>query len=1691
MTPRTRFSSLHLVRIRYASVTRGWARAVSPAGRRRALLATSYSLLLVSCDSPFAPDQAAVQRLETTPLVATITVGETRQIAVRVLDKAGKTLTNRQLFWSTQNPTIATVSQTGVVIGVAQGATQVAVSAGGKSALVPVTVNPRPVSLVRVTPSTASIVAGTTTPLSAQALDAGGATVTGRAVIWGTSAAAIASVTSTGVVSAISAGTANITATVDAVVGASVVTVLPVPVASILLLPVSGALIVGEQLQLLATPRDASGAALPGRTITWSSNAPANASVSSTGVVTALSRGNATITATSEGKSATARMVVSLVPIDTLSITPRSSTLAAGQAVQLVARVVDSTGALLTGRVVTWDTDQPTIATVSTGGLVTALTTGRATITATVEGKSATATVNVTPVPVASVSIAPTSATILLGQKQQFVATTRDAANNVLPGRSITWISGAPSVATVNQNGLVSAVGAGSALIFAASEGVSSSVSVTISTVGVAQVRMAPVSGSVEQGKTLQLTATPLDAAGTPITGRTIAWNSAAPSVASVSSTGLVTGVTAGSANITATVDGVIGTAALTVTAVPVASASIVPASPTLVVGTTQQLTALLADVNGAPLSPIGRNIGWAVANSTIASISASGLVTAIASGSTVVQATVEGVIAQTTVTVTSVPVANVTLAPASASLNVGQTQAVTATAKDASGNTLTGRPVTWSSNAPAVATVSTSNATASNTITAVGTGTATISATVGGVQGVATVTVSSVPIATITVAPSPGTVEELKTTQLTATPKDAAGTTLTGRTLLWQSSNNAIASVSQAGLVTANVPGSVTITASAPGQGTGGSTPAGTSTVTVTFAAVATASIAPSNPSVTVGQMTQPSVTLVSSGGQTLAATGRTVTWSLVTTPAGAATINTSTGQITGVAAGTGTITVTASSPGQLTPVTATAALSISTVQIARVTFLPFVGTLHIGSTYARVVQAQAFDASNNVLPGRLIAWASENSNISVSSSSTTSGQVTITGNLSPATVMVVATAQGGSGPVADTINVVTDYVPIAAGSTVTLAAGQADSVVNALGQSRNYTATPRDSAGTTITGAALGGRAPVWSAGANASVTGIGASATVTPSALGSATITADYTTTAPTAVLKIIVPARNVLLTFSSDSVLIGGSATVTASVVDAANGAIPGRVVHLSSGSTSIASLASTTGVSTISTSYLGASAPAGRNTATILATSQLDSASATSGFTPASRTAIVLAPATTVTVTTSPADSIFVAATTQASAVLKDALNNTLVNRSVIWTTGSGMIATVDAGGLVTGGAAGSTSVSASPVLGGGVGSRTLLVQERVFTVALVAGDSSIFVAQTQPTTVTLKDQFNNTLTGRVVSYNATPSGVVTISGAGAITAIAAGTTSITATSEGKTSSAIPFVVSLVPVATVTASATPPPNVYPTHTFPATVQAFDASSNLLGLSQRTIVWSTNNAAVATVAAGGAGSAAITAVGVGTTTISVTVDGVTVTTPITVTVNLVPVASIVVSPSTASQQVGVTAFAFTATARDSIGGTLSGRSVTWSTSNAAKATVNASNGAVTAIDSSAAVTITATATAPFVGGSPPAGNAALTVTLMPILSVTLTPSTATVAAAATQNITADVVAAGSIPLQGRACTVVSSNTAAATVTPASGVTDAAGKLALVVTGVATGSATITVTCDPGTPGAKSGTATITVP
>ncbi len=454
-----------------------------------------------------------------------------------------------------------------------------------------ITVTTASVASVTVAPSSPSIGVGNTVQLTATLKDSAGNTLSGRPVSWASGSAPVASVNSSGLVTGVAAGSATITATSGTVSGSATVTVTttPAPVASVTVTPGTPSIGVGNTVQLTATLKDSAGNTLSGRPVSWASGSASVATVNSSGLATGVAAGNATITATSGSVSGSASVTVSApAPVATVTVTPGTPSIGVGNTVQLTATLKDSAGNTLTGRPVSWASGSALVASVNSSGLVTGVAAGSSTITAASGSVSGTATVTVTgPAPVATVTVTPGTPSIGVGKTVQLTATLKDSAGNTLTGRTVTWASGSTLIATVNSSGLVTGVAVGSATITATSGTVSGSTTVTVTPpASVASVTVTPATPSIGVGNTVQLTATLKDSAGNTLTGRTVTWASGSTSIATVNSSGLATGVAAGSSTITAASGLVSGSAIVTVTASsgsgPITDAAAVLTEPTL-----------------------------------------------------------------------------------------------------------------------------------------------------------------------------------------------------------------------------------------------------------------------------------------------------------------------------------------------------------------------------------------------------------------------------------------------------------------------------------------------------------------------------------------------------------------------------------------------------------------------------------------------------------------------------------------------------------------------------------------------------------------------------------------------------------------------------------------------------------------------------------------------------------------------------------------------------------------------------------------------------------------------------------------------------------------------------------------------------------------------------------------------------
>ena len=409
-------------------------------------------------------------------------------------------------------------------------------------------------------------------------------------------------------------------------------------------------------------------------------------------------------------------------------------------------------------------------------------------------------------VSVAGVSLDKTEIVLVEGSSEKLTATVEPAnATN----KNVTWSSDHEAIATVDQNGAVTARRGGQATITVTTADGSKTATCTVRVriqIGepVQSVGLNKTELALEVGKTgtLEAKVEPSDA-----TNKNVTWSSSNPEVATVDN-GVVTAVSAGEAIITVTTEDGAKTATCKVTVnapqtVPVTGVTLDKAELTLEEGSTGTLKATVA-----PQNATNNTVTWSSSNPEVATVD-NGVVTAVSAGEAIITVTTEDGAKTATCKVTvnapqTVPVTGVTLDKAELTLEEGSTGTLKATVapQNATNNT-----VTWSSSNPEFVTV------ANGTVTAVSAGTATITVTTADGNHKATCTVTVIPktvqVSGIQVQGS-ASVYVGGSTKLTAT---VTPTNATNQKVTWSSNNESVATVGTDGTVTAVSAGTATIT--------------------------------------------------------------------------------------------------------------------------------------------------------------------------------------------------------------------------------------------------------------------------------------------------------------------------------------------------------------------------------------------------------------------------------------------------------------------------------------------------------------------------------------------------------------------------------------------------------------------------------------------------------------------------------------------------------------------------------------------------------------------------------------------------------------------------------------------------------------------------------------------------------------
>ena len=507
-----------------------------------------------------------------------------------------------------------------------------------------------------------------------------------------------------------------------------------IAVSSVSLSQSTAEMLPGETIQLLATvlPADASD-----KSVTWASSKQSVATVSSSGQVTALAVGTSTITASAGGKSATCQVTVSkaIVPVESVTLDRKEMKLSVGEESVLRATVSPSDA---TDRALVWSSSNPSVVTVDQGGCVKGCAEGLALVTATAGGKSASCQVQVSRgvVPVVSIALDRTSISLETKQTTTLIATVSPADAT---DKTVTWSISNAEVATVGQDGLVTAVKEGRAVITASAGSKSATCEVTVKkqVIPVSSITLSRTSLNLTKGQseTLSATVTPSDA-----TDKNVTWTSSDATLVSVDQNGKVTALKGGSATVTASAGEKSATCTVEVT-VPVESVSLDRMTLTL---EENQTTTLIATVN--PSDATEKTVTWSSSDESFVTEDQNGKVTAVREGMANIIAQAGGKRAVCSVSVTKglVPVTSVVLNKTRLNLTVGSVDTLTATVNPSDA---TDKTVSWSSTDLSVATVD-----QNGKVTALKGGTATIRASAGDQSATAFVDVLEVTPASVEV---------------------------------------------------------------------------------------------------------------------------------------------------------------------------------------------------------------------------------------------------------------------------------------------------------------------------------------------------------------------------------------------------------------------------------------------------------------------------------------------------------------------------------------------------------------------------------------------------------------------------------------------------------------------------------------------------------------------------------------------------------------------------------------------------------------------------------------------------------------------------------------------------------------------------------------------------------------------------
>lgn len=543
----------------------------------------SASLGSVTGSTQLTVTSATVTQITVTSPSPSLTLGLSQQFTASGNFSDGTTQDITDVAqWHSSNSNVASITVSGLVTARTLGTVTISATFGGVTGSTSLTVNAANVSSITIKPANGSIAQGTKIAFTAIGTYTDGSThdLT-NVVAWSSDTTSVLTIGSNGVGNGVAPGQANVTATLGSLSPSVPVVVTNATIVSIAVTPANASLPTGGRgvMTAVGTFSDSSTQNLSPYAAWSSDNTPVatvGTNPSNYGVVVGVSAGTANISASFSyaGANATGStaLTISTATLASIRMTPSTAVLAPGSAVGIAAYGTFTDGTVeWINPLCTWTSSNNLVATVSPNGLVSGQSAGLVTITAQDGPITGTASVLVESAALSSIQINPQSRTVPAGYATPFNAIGTFANGDIQNLTTfVNWTSSNSSIATISNAvstaGLATGIQPGNTTISALFSGVVGHATLTVSNATLTSITVAPSAASIAAGLNQSFTATGnfSDGSSLDIT-RQVTWDSSTASVATINSGGIAQGIAAGTTTISATKNGVTGTATLTV----------------------------------------------------------------------------------------------------------------------------------------------------------------------------------------------------------------------------------------------------------------------------------------------------------------------------------------------------------------------------------------------------------------------------------------------------------------------------------------------------------------------------------------------------------------------------------------------------------------------------------------------------------------------------------------------------------------------------------------------------------------------------------------------------------------------------------------------------------------------------------------------------------------------------------------------------------------------------------------------------------------------------------------------------------------------------------------------------------------------------------------------------------------------